>query len=287
MTRTITRISLFLSLVALGAGAFAQDTAPVLRLKVEPGTKLNMSTSTETKMAFSGMMDQTINSKSKMGQSLSFEGGEGGWLKFVIATTEFSMESDGQMGPAPVDPAEMAEQIKKVKIVGEVNELGQSRGVGIVNEENLDQMSKSVMSSTVASMSQLGFMGVSFPEGGLSVGQTWDKEFDMAKVVEDNSMGFLSNVQGKMPVKFEVLGFEEVGGSKVVKMKSFMDGKVTFDVSMMGSTGNMTTTSVGHIWIDLATGLVVKAESEMANMMDMGQLTIQQETKINTVVSKA
>jgi hypothetical protein len=286
MTSKFNRITLIIALAAVGGSVLAQDAAPVLRLKVEPGTKLGLTTKSETKMSFAGMMEQTVNSTTTLGQSLVFQQGEGGWLKFEILTTEFSMESDGQMGPMPVDPATIGEQLKKTKIIGEVDERGQSRGVTLSNAEELDQMGKSILTSTVASTAQLGFMGVAFPEEGLTVGQTWDKEFDMAQIVEDNSMGFLSNVQGKIPVKFEVAGFEDVSGSRTVKIKSFMDGSVTFDVSMMGSQGNMNMTSVGHVWIDLATGLVVKAETEMANTMDMGQLTIQQETKVSTAVRK-
>ena len=261
--------------------ASAQETH-TLRLVLEPGKTLSVTTVSDTKMAFTGPMDQEMKTKTTLVQNYKFDKGPEGWWTFDIQTADFKMDGDAGMPQMGGDPATMIESVKKVKVGGEVNALGKTRNVKVAGDDSLDMMTKGMMASIVEQLMQVGFMSLNFPEAAVGVGTKWKADFDMAKVLEANSGGFLSNAKGNVPLEFEVLGFETVDGKKTAKIQVFSDGKVTFD-SSMGGSGTMSTTSKGNLWIDLATGLAMKSDTKMANNIDVaGQINIAQEMTITT-----
>lgn len=263
------------------AAAHAQDSYKV-RLTLEPGKTLNVTTVSQTKMAFTGPIEQEMSTKTTMVQAYKFDAGTDGWWKIAMSTVDFKMEGGMDMPGMQADPAQIVEAVKKVKVTAEVNNLGQARNVKMEGDQELDMTTKGMTASMSEYLSQIGFMGMQYPEEAISVGSKWSKTFDMAKILEANSGGFLTNASGKMPVEFEVLGFEDVNGVKAAKIQVFTDGKVTFD-SQMGGSGTMSTTSKGTVWVNVATGLPIKTDSKMANNIDIGgQMNITQEMSINT-----
>jgi hypothetical protein len=244
------------ALAAAAVLAFAQDSF-TMRAKPAAGSNLTVTTASTMKMAFSGMMEQEINSKTTVTQKVGFAAGDSGWTKFDIQTTDVKMEGDSMaaaMGQGP-SAEDIAKAVKEVKIAGEFDETGKTRNVAITGLNEGDFSARGIVESDFQALAQLGFMGLNWPKDPVKVGSKWTSEFDFAKILEANSMGFLTNIVGKMPVEFEVLGFEQIDGKTYAKVKSFMDGKVTFDVAQAGSTGNMTVTSVGTTWVDVTDGV--------------------------------
>lgn len=279
MTRVKFKLASIALTVALAHLANAQETH-ALRLAIEAGKTLAVTTVSSTKMAFTGPMDQTMETKTTMVQNYKFDKGPEGWLTFDVSVGEFKMEGDaGMPGMAP-DADAMVAAIKKVKLGGQVNNLGKTKDVKMSGDTDLDMMTKGMMAAALESMNQVGFMAISFPEAPVGVGSKWKTDFDMAKILEANGGGFLSNAKGVVPMEFEVLAFEDVNGKKTAKIQVFTDGKVTFD-SQMGGSGTMSTTSKGSMWLDLATGLIVKTDTKMANNIDIGgQFNISQDTAV-------
>ncbi len=270
-----------LALIVLAGLSFAQDKK-VLRLAVKPGTTFSHVSVTTGKFALTGVGDQEFKTKTTFGQDFSFENGTDGWLKFTATTTEFKSEGDQMdMGGAGVSPEDIAAAVKKVKFSGEVNNLGSTRNIALANDDGLDMMTKQMMSSITDQMSQLGFFAMSFPEDGVAVGTKWKKDYDLAKSLA--GIPFFSNVKGASPTEYTVEAFETVEGKNTARIKTFSDGKATFELSMGGGgSGSLTTTSSGMVWVDLETGLPVKSETKLASTIDFGMGTMQQEMSISS-----
>ncbi|MCW5936210.1 MAG: hypothetical protein KIT11_02750 [Fimbriimonadaceae bacterium] len=244
--------------------------------------------STDMKMSFSGMMDREMKMKTDTSQNIDFGADADGWSKFTITTTDIKMAGDDPGQGMGGDPQDMVDGLKKVKIVGEVNQRGGTRNVQLADADSLDPMSQGAMVRSVEQFTQLGFFGLEFPEDDVSVGTKWSKEMDMKKLLEASMMGMAQDIQGKLPTTFEVEGFEDVDGQPHAKVKFFSDGKATFNINVgSGDTaGSMSITVLGHSWISLGTGMPTKSVSETALMIDMGMLQIQQEMKSEAKISK-
>ncbi len=271
-----------IALVALAAVAMAQDKA-TLRLNVKPGMTLAQTTVSDGTFSISGPTDQEMKNKTTMVQTFKFEEGTEGWVKFGVETTDFKMEGDSMDMGGGTDPDQIAAMAKKVKLTGEVNDRGATRNVAISGADDLDMTSKQMMTSVADRMSQIGFMEMFFPDEAISVGSTWKRELDLAKTL--SSIPFFQNVKGTAPVEFTVEAFEKVGDKDTVKIKVFTDGKVTFELSMGGGgDGNMSLTSNGEVWVDLATGLPIKSTGKMANDIDFGMGHMQQQMTITSKI---
>lgn len=276
---TLRKASL-LGLVALAAVSMAQDKK-TLRLTLKPGMVVTHTSVTDGKFTIAGPADQTVNNKTTMTQEFAFDAGEAGWFKFNCTTTDFKSEGEQMdMGMGATSPEEIAAAVKKVKFAGEVNELGSVRNVAVQGQDNLDMMTKQMMNSVTDQMNQIGFFAMVLPQEEVGVGSKWTKTYDMAKSME--AIPFFKNVAGKMPVEFTLEAFESRDGMELAKVKAFMDGKATFDLDFGGGggSGSMTTTSNGTIWINLATGLPVSSDTKLANNIDFGMGTMQQEMSI-------
>ncbi len=284
--RTLRSVVIVAALVA-GTMAQAQSGQP-LRFNVAPGSSYAMTSVTSMKMAFSGMMDREMTTKSTVSQTLKFDAGEGAWLKFTLSTSDFKTEGEQMMEGMGPSPDEMAAAFKNVRTVGEVGPNGGTRNVKLEGTDGLDMMTKGMVTRIVEGVSQLGLLGLTFPDGPVEVGTEWKANFDMAKTLGDSMMGMAQDVKGDFPYVFTVEAFEAVDGAPHAKVKVFTDGKATFRVQGPGGEGdgNMTMTSLGHMWIDLATGLPTKSATEMAMTIDIGMLQITQEMKIDTTLKK-
>jgi hypothetical protein len=240
------------------------------------------------KMAFAGMMDQEMDSKTTMSQVYAFEGGADGKTKFTITTTDLKMEGESMAAMGGGEPD--LSGIKRATIVGYFDEMGRTDGVAINGMEEGDMMAASMLTLTKELYRQVGFFGFNFPEQAVMVGSKWATKLNFGESLTAMSMGFLSNPKGDVPVEMEVLGFETVDGMPCVKVKSFSDGKVTFEMNMPGmdaSNGNMTMTTVVNAWFNLANGMLVKSDAESASVIDMGMMTITQKSTSTSVVKKA
>jgi hypothetical protein len=269
--------SFAIAALVIVSGAVAQDKA-VLRFQPAVGSKLSVTTVSELKMAFSGMMDQESNSKSTVDQVFTFEAAQDGKTKFQLNTTALKIEGESM--------AEMAgggnvDGIKNAVLTGYFDSRGATSDVQVSGLAEDDMMGNMILTMAKELYKQIGFFGFQFPEQEVGVGSKWDSQLDFSELLSSQSMGFLTNAKGAVPVTMEVVAFEPVEGVPCVKIKSLMDGKVTFDVNAPGmeTSGNMTVTSLTHAWFNLATGMLVKSEAESANVIDMGMMTINQTTK--------
>lgn len=279
------RSFLALSFAATAALAIAQD-AHLVRIKINPGTKLSTSSTGTTKMVFAGMMDETMDSTTSIAQTFTFEPADAGKTKFTVSTTDFKMEGGmmEQMGGGGDTTS-----VKNATLTGKFDDRGKTIDVALNGVQDGDMVATMVMMQPKEMYKQVGFFGVVFPEEAVSVGSKWNGSLDFAEILSSQSMGFLQNAKGAIPIENEVVAFESVDGMDCVKIKSFMDGKVTFDVAAPGmeSTGNMTLTGVTHSWYSLADGLLVKSESSSASVIDMGMMTINQSSEMKTSAKRS
>jgi hypothetical protein len=97
----------------------------------------------------------------------------------------------------------------------------------------------------------------------------------------------ISSVTGKLPIQFEVVGFEDLDGKRHVKIKSVMDGTLTMVIAVGEMSATMKTQMTNMSWIDVATGLLTKSEAVGQNDSDFGVGTMTQQisTKVNRVKS--
>ncbi|MBS1722944.1 MAG: hypothetical protein JSS66_08335 [Armatimonadetes bacterium] len=273
---------LFVCLACAVVSANAQDTK-TLRFNIAPGTTLASTSVTDSKFVISGPMDQEAKNKTTIVQEYKFDSGADGWLKFLLTTTDFKMEGDDLnfgMGGGATD---MAAAVKSVKVNGEVNNLGKTRNVAAGGVDQLDMMTKQMLSSIIDRINQIGLLMMSYPEEAVGVGSKWKVDMNLGKALE--AIPFFENCKGTAPVEFTLESFEKLDGKDVAKVKVFIDGKVTFDLQGGQGSGNMSTTSAGNVWIDLATGIPSKGETKMANAIDFGMGNLQQEMTITSTVS--
>lgn len=271
------RLTTLIALAAVGSLSFAQDKK-TLRLVLQPGMVFSSTSVTDGKFAMTGPMDQEFKNKTTMTQRFSFEAGTEGWLKFLVATTDFKMEGD-DMSMGMGGDVDVAGAVKGVKVAGEVDGRGMTRNVAVSGSDKLDMMTKQTMEGIADRMTQIGLMSMYFPEEAVGVGSKWTKELDLAKTL--SAIPFFTNTKGTAPIEFTIEAFEAVDGKDTAKILIFTDGKVTFDLAMGGSgSGSMTMTSRGYVWVDTATGLPVKSETKLANNIDFGMGTMQQEISI-------
>lgn len=271
-------ITLFVAALSLAAGASAQSKV-LLRFQPAAGTKLAVKTVSDLKMSFSGMMDQESTSKTTIDQVYSFQPGSDGTTTFTLNTTGLKMEGESmaEMAGGGMD----TDSIKKAVLSGTFDARGNVSGIKLEGVAEDDMMANMVLTMSKEVYKQVGLFGFNFPEAEVEVGTKWTSKLNFADILPSQSMGFLSNAKGDVPVTMEVVAFETVNGVACVKIKSLTDGKVTFDVNAPGmeASGNMTTTSLTHAWFNLANGMLVKSETEGANVIDMGMMTINQTTK--------
>lgn len=275
--------TLVIALVALAPFAHAQDKKTI-RLVLKPGLVISHTSVTDGKFALTGPADQEFKTKTTFTQDFKFDAGADGWFTFVATTTEFKNEGDAMdMGGVGMTPEDIAAAIKKVKMNGEVNSQGTTRNIAVAGDDGLDMMSKQMMTGISDQMSQLGFFSMSYPEDAIAVGAKWTKPYDLSKSLA--AIPFFSNVKGSAPTEYTLEAFEVIDGVEVARIKTFTDGKATFELSMGGGgSGSMTTTASGLVWVNLATGIPVKSDSKVASTIDFGMGNMQQEMSIKSTV---
>ncbi|MCC6403494.1 MAG: hypothetical protein IT207_05740 [Fimbriimonadaceae bacterium] len=281
---TTARSTFVLSLFAIAAISTAQD-ARLVRIKVNPGSKLSTVSTSTTKMTFSGAMDESMDSTTSLSQVYSFEPAADEKTKFTLNTTEFKIEGGmaEQMGGGDTN------SVKKATLSGLFDARGLTSDIVLAGVQDGDMLATMVMIQPREMYKQIGFFGFAFPEEPVSVGSKWESKLNFADILAAQSMGFLQNAKGEIPVQNEVIAFETVDGIECAKIKSFLDGKVTFDVAAPGmeSSGNMTMTGVTNAWFSLADGLLVKSESSSASVIDMGMMTINQASETKTTAKRS
>jgi hypothetical protein len=118
-------------------------------------------------------------------------------------------------------------------------------------------------------------MGLTFPKDAVGVGSAWQVEIDAENIFELDET--IKSAKGKVPVKFEVLGFEDLDGKRTAKVKTTMDG--TIDLVIVSPIGELKAST--HVtgettsWVLLADGLLQKSTSTatIVSTLDLGTQT--------------
>ncbi|MDI9636531.1 hypothetical protein QPK87_01290 [Kamptonema cortianum] len=266
---------LLISALPLLVGATSQDTV-LLRLKVAAGTKQKITTTTTSLQELSGMMERNSNTSVKSVNVFAFEPGEESKTKVVVTTEDFTISSD-QDTPG-MDPAVLAEEVKSLVVTMSVDERGlvltsESKGGG--------ELSASI--TAMESASKIGYNGIIFPEESVKIGSQWKHEVDLSSNAGEG--GPLKMSGGKIPSQFELVGFEELNGKKAAKIKITMKGRVNVELTQgLPATGTMDLDTNGHFWIDLATGLLLKAESKVITDIDLSMIRVKSTANSKVVV---
>lgn len=275
-TKRATQTSLMAVAALLLIAAAPQDKT-VVKLTFDKAVPVKYKSTIKTDMDFMGSaMSNTIN----MAQSVNVVEQKDGWTKVQFKTDDFKMEGDGMMGME----GSMA-GVKDVTIDVEVDESGRTRNVALGNVEKLDPMMRQMMTGSMKADQMAGFMGVHFPKEAIGVGSKWAIELDAAQMFDKSEM--ISSVSGKLPVTYEVVGFEDINGKRNIKLKSTMTGKVNLGIA--SPAGDMTAVvtmdfATDH-WIDVATGILTKSvgAATMVNDFGMGSMTQKLSVKVDRV----
>lgn len=274
MKRAAVVLPLVASVALLGFTA-AQDSA-TLEFKFKPGEKLTIKSVANTDMAISGAMDAEGTTKTTTTNVTTFTEGEDGWVAFTTTTPD--VQSESTMEVPGMDAAQMTELMKTVKITGETNPKGKTRNFKIEG----DPMVTGGMEADP--MSNLGFMGVTLPEGSAKVGDTWQATADI-KPGEGGSAGGVDLVSGKTTMDYKLDSFETVEGATIAVISFTVKGDIVV-AGPMGD-GSMKITGNGKIHFDANKGMPVKAEQTIKNAMDLGIVMIEQSSKTTSTFTKS
>lgn len=203
-----------------------------------------------------------------------------GWTTLRFKTDDFKMEGDGMMGMESTFDA-----VKDISIKMEVDERGRTRNVAIENADKVDAMTRQMIVGSMKSDQVAGFMGVHFPKEPVGVGSKWNIELDAAQMFDKSE--FITAVSGKLPVSYEVAGFEDIKGKRNIKVHSTMTGTVMMDIASpagdMKATIKMTFGT--NYWVDTATGILTKSAgtATIDNDFGMGSMVQKLDVKIDRV----
>jgi hypothetical protein len=263
--------------VALAAlvAASPQDKAEV-RLKFDK-TPVKFRSVIMTNMDLMGVAQSNMISIS---QTVTPVETKEGWTTLRFKTDDFKMEGDGMMGMEST-----FESVKEIAIKMEVDELGKTRNVTLENADKLDAMTRQMIVGSMKSDQIAGFMGVHFPKEAVGVGSKWNVELDAAQMFDKSE--FITGVSGKLPVSYEVTGFEDIKGKRNVKVHSTMTGTVMMDIA--SPAGDLKATVKMNFgtdyWIDTATGILTKSAgtATIDNDFGMGSMVQKLDVKVDRV----
>jgi hypothetical protein len=138
-----------------------------------------------------------------------------------------------------------------------------------------------MMTGSMKSDQVAGFMGIHFPKEAIGVGSKWAVELDASQMFDKSE--FITSVSGKLPVSYEVTGFEVIEGKNNVKVKSLMAG--TINMQLGGPAGDMQAVVKLNFdtdyWVDVATGMLTKSAGKATIDNDFGMGTMTQKLTVN------
>lgn len=274
--RNLFSIGLAVVALSLIAAAGGQDNT-VIKLKFAKDTALKYKTTTDMSM---DVMGQTMQMGMEQTQSMTVVAQKEGWTTVRILTED--VKATGDMA---AEAGSGMESMKGLAMSLEVDEAGNTRNIALEKKADIDPMTLQMVEGSMKGAQAVGFMGFMFPKEGVQVGSKWNITIDASKLVPKNEM--ITSVNGKFPVEFEVIGFEDVEGKRHVKIKTVMNG--TANMAIASPVGDMNMTmkmqSTGTSWVDIATGFLTKSEGVMQSDSDfgMGTMTQQVSTKVNRV----
>ena len=264
---SLSKVASLATLLALAIASPATQESAVLRLKLDPGMTVKFKTVTVANTEGFIQAQNTITVE----QSVKVLSQSEGWTSVRFSNEEVKFEGTVPFGSKDLVIGGM----KQATIKLEVDELGATRNMVLENADKLDPTARQIYEGTEKSAQITGFMGVSFPKGQLTTGTTWAIELDGAKMFEKTSV--IKSASGKLPVKFEVLGFEDLGGKRMVKIKTTLSGTINIEVDAGGTTiqGSNEMTGETTSWIDVATGILQKSTgtATVVSAFDVGTQT--------------
>lgn len=245
--------------------AGVQDSAK-LRFNVAADQKVTMTVISDTKTTLSGMMEEESVTKTSVTTTYSFgKKTDDGWMAYSTENSDVKYESSSDAMGGMGDPAG---SLKAMKSSGEVSDRGATRNMKV---EGVDEMM--AMFSEMDPSTKAGIFGVVYPENEIKVGSAWEHPVKMQGMVT-----------GEIPFKYEVLSFEDLDGKKAAKLKVSSTGKLQIDLSSLGAgAGNVTASIDGFLWVDLATGVGLKSEMNMGQVMEIpGMITVNSKGTVKT-----
>lgn len=274
-------VALGAAAIALVAVAAAAIQATPVTIKPAAGKTIEWNSTSNVSLAISGMMEQTNDTKSTSVTSLTFGETKDGWTKFEQVQKDIKSSSAGGEMPGMMDAEAMQKMLEKAVIAGEVNALGQVRGVSIKGVDANDPMAQMALGGSTLSMESLGLLGYILKEGAMNPGDTWTGKFPIGKIVSDQSGGMVSSNM-EAPVTFKFEGIVEYEGQKVAYVTSKTTGSGTVE-SAMGGGGSMSTDGTTQAWLSLEDGLPVLVKTTSKTTLDLGMVavvtTIENESK--------
>ncbi len=281
-----TRFALPLTLIVCGllaVGAAAAQEKQALRLKLDASKPVRIKTEIAMSMLMKSEMlpeDQKVEMTLKTVQSIQALSVKEGWTKTKVTYGKCEMAVDAAM-PVPLDAAQAAAQLDGSTMTVEVDPLGKTRNPVMAYAKSADESTKQMAGQMLAGANQGGFLGNTYPEQPVGVGDKWTIEIDMSKSPAAKANPMITSVSGKLPMTYEVLGFEKVDGVNCIKLKTTSSGKITMEMAAPGvDKAETVIKGEGTAWIELATGLVFKAEGKSVSDTDLGMMKMTTDQKV-------
>jgi hypothetical protein len=174
---------------------------------------------------------------------------------------------------APGDPARLAmlrkiaSQLKGAQMEGSYNPQGKGRNLRVVKVPQTAEGNMIASTLRAIASSDLGFLGIVYPEGPVSVGAAWTSKIDLNQALRDQGVDTSGMKGGDGTVRYKLDAVER-GASGQVGVVSF-EMRATLEIPLRSPSGqtilHQTLHSRGTAKVELATGvpLSIKGENDV------------------------
>ena len=260
-----------LAVAAALVGFTPTTNAVKLEFKFKDGDKLTAKSVAETSMVISGAFETEGMTKTTASQVTEFKAGEDGWFKFTTSTTESKTETD----LAIMDMGDMDQLAQEMKIMGEMNSAGKVRNFVVEGDPQI--------TSTIETqpLSKMGYMGLTFPDKELNVGDSWKTE---VKHEAGEAGGMITPKSGNTVIEYTLDKMEMMDGKNMAVITFTI--KTEMEIIGPVGDGSLAIDGKGTIHFDVEAGHPVKIEQTADNTVDLGQAIVDQSLKSTTTISK-
>jgi hypothetical protein len=140
-----------------------------------------------------------------------------------------------------------------------------NRGNNLSFEVKSDNPTAKALGNSIGG-SNIGFMGLVYPENDISVGSTWESKIDFGKILQRMSDKVKVKGISELPVKYRVQKIEETKGKTIAVIEYTMIGTIELDMSATPKAGKVTIDSNkrGTLDVDVKTGAIVEMSQTSA-----------------------
>ncbi len=261
-------------LTVMSSSVFAQSESFLLRLKLTPETSITVDTKAESHSSISGAMEVESNQTVTTKAIFEFSKFDGDWMNASTQSTEVKLESDGNL--PGIEPESYIEKLKGVKSKMQINLRGFIQNLTISGDPEVTGM------MAIDPSSQMGFMGIEFPEAEIQVGKNWVIERDLKFLEVADAM--LTAENGKLKTDFKLVSVETINGQQIATIESVSD--INISVSAMGQAGKSTSKIKSTALFNITTGMYTSVKTTTTSTVDLGMIVVDSKLNSTSTIAK-